>query len=477
MTHASGTAAESTVSHTLASNGLPPNPGAGCDTALRRVEAFAHDASATSLSLAGLGVAALSPALFGHLGEAASRIERLDLACNKLTSLPDWLCQLPRLRVLFLLGNPFSTIPPVLRSCDSIFMLSFKSCALAGPLDDSALPPNLGWLILTDNAITCLSPSFGERLSGVRKLMLANNRLNGLPGNMMDSGMGSCLELLRLNNNLLEKVPECVFAAKKLAWLGLGGNPCSLSSVRSLAELDQSARVTLEDYEWEKQERLGSGASGEVHLAQRKADGHGCAIKFYRQKVTSDGSVLDELRAALAVRDVEGLIPVLGFFGSNDGSDAGLVMDVVRNMSELAGPPSFSTVSRDVYPASSSSRTLEQVLSLARRIAGTAAEMHSRRWAHGDLYGHNILVSRRPPFNCYLTDLGASYKYEDPRVERIETRAFGILLQELLSCVDGSGSSPSHDGLYAKLFAVSERCTQSCLTRRPAFSEIACLLK
>lgn len=54
-------------------------------------------------------------------------------------------------------------------------------CTLASIVGD-VLPPNVVHLILTDNALTHISVSAFQRLTKVRKLMLANNKLTSLPG-------------------------------------------------------------------------------------------------------------------------------------------------------------------------------------------------------------------------------------------------------------------------------------------------------
>lgn len=109
--------------------------------------------------------------------------------------------------------------------------------------------------------------------------------------------------------------------------------------------------------------------------------------------------------------------------------------------------------------------TLEQLLAVARDIAGAAAELHRAGIAHGDMYAHNILVPKseeaaegaasgaagqggsktqgqqgRPA--AILSDLGAAFFYCDEKtksdetsrlVERIEALAFGHFLGELVS--------------------------------------------
>ncbi|WP_176316158.1 leucine-rich repeat domain-containing protein, partial [Burkholderia territorii] len=114
--------------------------------------------------------------------ELADTLEVLDLSGNALTSLPDDLPRLGRLRVLFASNNPFTELPPVLSECAQLSMIGFKANRIRS-VPGAALPPRLRWLILTDNQIEALPPEIG-RCAELQKLMLAGNRLAALPGEM-----------------------------------------------------------------------------------------------------------------------------------------------------------------------------------------------------------------------------------------------------------------------------------------------------
>jgi hypothetical protein len=364
--------------------------------ALDRARAFAADPDATVLDLADLGFTDFPLDCITELviSGAASRIQRLDVSRNELTDLPSFLAdECLNLRILFCLGCTFTTIPPVLKRCNSLFMVSFKANQLSGQLRSEYLPPNLGWLILTHNSITSLADDFGWHARGVRKLLLANNKLKTLPPNLLDSGLDESLELLRLNNNRLSEIPSCLLTkSSRLSWLGLGGNPCTLPSLSSLNELDSDLRINLSDFSVEENPSLGKGASGDVHLAVMcgAESGQKFAVKVYRERVSSDGAVADEVRAALALRNIPGLIPVQGYFYgvlSGNCHSFGIVMHAVTGMKELGRPPTFATVTRDVYPAVGTFLALPSVLRIVKQIARTATAMHAVRWCHGDLYG------------------------------------------------------------------------------------------
>lgn len=445
------------------------------DTATDRIRSFCSTPSETVLSLDGLGLEQLPEDGIELLREsrACERLERLNLAHNDLSSLPEFLSvECPRLRILFCLGNRFDTIPACLSKSESLSMLSFKSCNLHGTIFGASLPPNLRWLILTDNKIEALGDDFGTRAGGVRKLMLANNRISKLPENFMAGGLASSLELLRLSNNDLAEFPNCLFQGEKLAWLALGGNPCTRTTVKTVSNLDQEARVDLGEYSLEETPSLGSGASGDVYEATRSGCGEKkFAVKMYKGSVTSDGSVLDEMNAALDLRHVPGLIPVLGFFeGTTSGSASttfGIVMEKIPDMQALGGTPSFSSVTRDVYKAQLFD-SFDDGFRIAVRIAETMKHVHDAGYTHGDLYGHNILFAATPPHGCYLTDLGAAYPCKDPRTELLEVLAYGYLLEELLSAAKPSATDAPLREAATRLMS---KCV-SALRSRPTFAQI-----
>jgi len=79
-------------------------------------------------------------------------------------------------------------------------------------------------------------------------------------------------------------------------------------------------------------------------------------------------------------------------------------------------------------------------------------------------YAHNMLW--QPGGACVLGDLGAAWPYQPSRdawLEKVEVRAWGIFVQELLACVE----SPQ-DGWSA----LAEAAQATSLEARPAFAEL-----
>ncbi|MFQ3237419.1 MAG: Leucine-rich repeat (LRR) protein [Paraglaciecola sp.] len=112
----------------------------------------------------------------------AESLEILVLSNNQLSSLPDELTQLTKMRIIFASNNMFNTLPEILGQCENLEMVGFKANKINQVLPE-ALPMKLRWLILTDNRIETLPNTLGERPL-LQKIALAGNQLTCLPQNM-----------------------------------------------------------------------------------------------------------------------------------------------------------------------------------------------------------------------------------------------------------------------------------------------------
>jgi hypothetical protein len=397
----------------------------------------------------------------------ADSLEILDLSNNHLRALPDEFERLKHLKIVFFTNNDFEEIPSVLSQCLGLKMVSFKSNQIAS-VGEHALPPSIRWLILTNNKIEKLPASLGT-MSQLQKLMLAGNRLQSLPDEM-----ASCLnlELIRLSANQLQRLPPWLFALPRLSWLAYAGNP--------LCRADATHKPVLPDIDWAELtlgETLGQGASGVIYkglwtteLAQQEV-----AIKIFKGEVTSDGLPADEMAACLAAGCHDNLVNVLGKLSNGPAEKQGLVFSFIPpHYKNLGQPPDFDTCTRDTYSANASF-SLPVILRLTIGIASAAAHLHAKGIMHGDLYAHNILVNETG--HSLLGDFGAASFYDKSDVvigqalERLEVRAFGCLLEDMLDRCTLEEES-EHYKAVESLRGLQQDCLKQVLSQRPRFTEI-----
>ncbi|HEY5993296.1 MAG TPA: leucine-rich repeat-containing protein kinase family protein [Gallionellaceae bacterium] len=405
--------------------------------------------------------------------ELADTLEILDLTGNALTALPDDLPRLRNLRILFCSNNQFTELPAVLGQCLSLSMVGFKSNRIVHVPDD-ALPPNLRWLILTDNRVECLPAAIG-RCGKLQKLMLAGNRLQALPPELVNC---TRLELLRISANRLQALPEWLLSLPRLAWLAYGGNPFCES--REKGALEDTTHAVIPWHQLQVGEKLGEGASGFIHRAYWNEGAAACAVavKLFKGAVTSDGLPHSEMAACIAGGGHPNLIPVHGKVAGHHAGQDGLVMALVDpRFRTLAGPPSLDSCTRDVYAAKTQFAP-EMALRLALSIASAIGHLHRRGLMHGDLYAHNTLYGDTG--EALLGDCGAAsfLPIEEPRLaaalQRLEARAFACLLEELLErCAWGTATHAIEQALRH----LQAQCAQENAALRPLFAEIVEVLR
>jgi len=445
-----------------------PVPCSGYAEMLRAQIITAKQAGSTRLNLS-LGLTEFPVEIY----ELADTLEVLDLSGNELASLPDDFHRFHKLRILFCSDNRFTELPAVLGQCLLLSMVGFKANHIQH-VPAEALGRSLRWLILTDNRISELPAAIGRCIQ-LQKLMLAGNQLQALPDEM-----ASCtqLELLRIAANRFTALPDWLLTLPRLSWLAFAGNPYGHAH-----ESAALAEKSIDEIPWPQlnmQQKLGEGASGVIHQAKWRrgaGDDVDVAVKLFKGEMTSDGLPHCEKTACIRAGSHPNLIAVHGKVVAHPEDSTGLIMALVApEFGNLAGPPSLESCTRDIY-ADDIQFTLRAALNIAHGIASAATQLHDKGIMHGDLYAHNILHDISG--NCLLGDFGAASFYtrqDEPlamAMQRVEVRAFGCLLEELLDRCVGIGED---EEIRKSLMLLHGNCIQDETAARPLFAEILPLL-
>ena len=376
-------------------------------------------------------------------------LEVLDLSNNQLSSLPN-LKRLTHLKIAFFSNNLFKEVPDAFLSCENLYMLGLKANQIEF-FAENILPLNVTWLILTDNKIKTLPESIGN-LSKLQKFALAGNQLSTLPQSMQKC---KNLELLRLSANNLTHIPHWILELPKLAWLAYSGNNCSIQPQVDLEKASMNKLHLLE--------QLGEGASGIIYKAFCPTLDKDVALKLFKGAITSDGYAVDEMNAYMSIGKHNSLINVIAKI--EEGEKLGLLLDLIpQSYQNLGFPPNFETCTRDTFPKGYTI-TCQSIYEIVKHILSASIHLHKKNLMHGDLYAHNILINEKS--HCYLGDFGASSFYENKNYEKIEVRAYGCLIDDLLNiCSDNE--SP----YFKTLTDIAQTCMQENVKARPFFSEI-----
>ena len=480
----------------------------------------------------------------------ANTLEILDLSGTGISSLPvDFGSRLPRLKIAFFSNCKFKEFPRVLAECPRLEMVAFRSNGMTGwakdqnggdhPESDFPFPPRLRWLILTENTLQSIPSSIGG-CTRLEKCMLAGNALADLP-----DALAQCrnLTLLRLAANKLQVLPPWLPSMPKLAFLSFAGNPCAgqgAGEETADGTAPGSCTSPLPYVDWNRIEFhqvLGEGASGIISKGTIRSEAttdsktvslaggdelttaniheKPVAIKIFRGALTSDGTPYDEMAACLAAGQHANLARVHGQIRWNndigeDGLDGrteehltskafkgGLIMELIPPKYRVLGlPPSFDTCTRDCFVKDgqdANKLSEKDAVSILMGVASAAAHLHGHGIAHGDLYAHNILVSKGgkdtsgqfEETHAILSDFGAATMYgssidvpSTPSFERLEVLAFGYLVDDLLGLMEAPAGEVENDGCPTmhsarrQLSHLFDRCVVPAVVDRPTFAAI-----
>ena len=391
-------------------------------------------------------------------------LEILDLSKNNLSSLPNEFKEFKKLKIVFFSENNFEIFPEVLGECPSLTMIGFKSNRIK-TIPENAFPKSLKWLILTDNKLIKIPDSIGFCYK-LQKCAIAGNQLKTLP-----ESMRNCinLELLRVSANLLEEVPSWLVELPRLSWLAIDGNPCISKRILDECSLE---RVVFDELTINN--KIGEGASGFIYRAILNNRNKSVAVKIFKGAVTSDGYPQDELENCLLIGRHKNIVPLIGPITSHPEQKTGIVMDFIPDsFKTLALPPNFDTCTRDVF-VEEKKLNAKQAFQIAYSIAKGANHLHQKGVMHGDLYAHNVMYHQETG-EAYLGDFGASTYYVTssklaPYFERLDVRAYGCLLDDLISiCFE-------KNEITLRLGEIRDLCLNNKVLDRPSFEEIISFL-
>ena len=389
-------------------------------------------------------------------------LEVLDLTDNNLSSLPNDFDRFKKLKRLFLSNNQFNHVPKIFAKLPMLSMIGMRNNKIK-IFEENSLPLSTRWLILTDNELESL-PEFIGDLKLLQKFMLSGNKLNFLP-----NSISKCtnLELLRIAANNLTSFPISLLSLPKLSWLAYSGNPFCKKHPDSKIELQ-----TINWNELEIKELLGEGASGNIYKAIY--NDIEVAIKIFKGEMTSDGLPQEEMEINISMGVHENLIDVLAKVINHPENKDVLMLELIPStFFNLGLPPSLESCTRDVY-AKDFKLSTKAVLKILKGMANAAVHMHERGIMHGDFYAHNIMIDKDA--NSILGDFGGASYYEaedfelNNSLEKLEVRAFGCLIEELLELSKQDNQDINIKELLSQL---KISCLNEVPTERPLFKQIS----
>jgi len=209
-------------------------------------------------------------------------------------------------------------------------------------------------------------------------------------------------------------------------------------------------------------------------------DGKPVALKVFKGTVSSDGLPEDEMALYASVQHPN-LIAVKALLRE---PYLALVMEkLLPDLKDVAMPPTIVEVIEDRYDADVQYSS-GSAIRLLRSICSALSYLHGVQIAHGDVYGHNILANTDAT-SVRLADFGAAFTYKGAKegsgliaflLERIEIRAFGVLVAEVAERIhDSQEANPVQKGANLRpdvataLKRIAADCKNRATRERPSF--------
>lgn len=219
--------------------------------------------------------------------------------------------------------------------------------------------------------------------------------------------------------------------------------------------------------EIEIKEKIGESAQNEVYKAKIKKNNKEVAIKIYGNKVTSDGYPDDDMQTNVLAGNCPHLIEVIGKIKDMPNNGKALILSLIPSEFDNLGlPPNFDSCTRDTF-LENTLFSIKFIKTVINDMKQALVHLHEKGIMHGDIYSHNILVNQKG--YSYLGDFGAASIYDpkkDLNRQKIDVRAFGCLIEDLLSKCDEKENID-----YKSLNKMRQYCLDD-FSKRPLFKDL-----
>jgi len=150
-----------------------------------------------------------------------TNLEYLYLNCENITSLPESIGNLKKLKEIDLYGNPISVIPDTIGDLESLVDLYLGDNNIEVIPESIGNLKNLKYLYLARNQITEIPSSIGN-LTNLERLTLSHNKIQSIPDSI---GNLKNLKYLYLDENNITTIPDSIKNSSTIKELDISNNP------------------------------------------------------------------------------------------------------------------------------------------------------------------------------------------------------------------------------------------------------------